>query len=161
MQKQKHCQDLLLDLELTRFSGGLRTKTAGGKRWIWDDIRRKWLILQPEEMVRQLLVHFFLHDKGVSRNRLAIERGLRVNELDKRCDMLLFAPDLQPWMLVECKAPKVALNQDVLRQIAIYNLPLRVPYLLVCNGPQAYCCHIQFSAETFTFLDDVPDYPRG
>ena len=125
---------------------------------VWDSIRAKWLVLQPEEMVRQLLV-LYLQDCGVNKNRIAIERGLEVNGLAKRCDMLVYDPQMNPWLLVECKAPQVRLTQATFRQIAAYNLPLRVPHLLVCNGPEAYCCTLDWETENHRFLTALPVYP--
>lgn len=149
---------MLLDLDLPQYQADLRIKTEDGVRYIWDVIRAKWLILQPEEWVRQLLVLHLLAKADVNRNRIAIERGLQVNQLKKRTDILVFDRAMDPWLLVECKAPSVPLDERVFRQIATYNMPLQVPYLLVCNGPQAYCCHIDFEQQTFVFLPDLPTY---
>lgn len=151
---------MLLDLQLDQYAGLLKLKTEEGKRFIWDPIRRKWLVLQPEEMVRQLLICYFLETKQVNKNRIAIERGLRVLELYKRCDILIYDAEMAPWLLIECKAPQIALNQETFNQIARYNMPLQVPNLLVCNGPDAYVCQINFEDQLFTFLAEVPDYPK-
>lgn len=153
--------DIELALNLPQFQTEIQVKQEEGKRWIWDVIRRKWLVLQPEELVRQLLVQFLLLETKVNKNRIAIERGLTVNGLQKRCDILVYDNGMQPWLLVECKAPTVKLNNGVFRQIATYNMPLQVPHLLVCNGPQAYCCNIDFSTETFQFLANLPAYPTS
>lgn len=148
----------MLELSLSDYQPYLRIKKQADKRYIWDEIRSKWLVLQPEELVRQLLIHHLLDSHKVSKNRIAIERGIKVNQLQKRCDILIYNQGMNPWLLVECKAPSVKLNQAVFRQIATYNMPLQVPYLLVCNGPQAYCCSIDFSAQTFAFLENLPVY---
>ena len=148
-----------LRLNLTHYQELLEVKQEEGKRWLRDPIRNKWLVLQPEEMVRQLLIQYLLDVLGVNKNRIAIERGLSVNGLQKRCDILIFNPAMEPWLLVECKAPTVALRQSVFRQIATYNMPLQVPYLLVCNGPEAYCCSIDFVQERYQFLEELPPYP--
>lgn len=148
-----------LRLNLTHYQELLEVKLEEGKRWLRDPIRNKWLVLQPEEMVRQLLIQYLLDVLGVNKNRIAIERGLSVNGLQKRCDILIFDQAMQPWLLVECKAPSVTLRQSVFRQIATYNMPLQVPYLLVCNGPEAYCCSIDFEQESYQFLEDLPPYP--
>ncbi len=152
---------MLLDLDLTQYQADLRVKTDGDTRYIWDTIRAKWLVLQPEEWVRQLLVYYLLDKAGVNRNRIAIERGLQVNQLKKRTDVLVFDKAMCPWLLIECKAPSVSLDERVFRQIATYNMPLQVPYLLVCNGPHAYCCRIDFEEQSFTFLPELPLYNVG
>jgi hypothetical protein len=149
---------LQLRLNLTHYQDLLEVKQEDGKRWLRDPIRNKWLVLLPEEMVRQLLIHYLIDNLGVNKNRITIERGLTVNGLQKRCDILIFDRAMQPWLLVECKAPSVRLKQSVFRQIATYNMPLQVPYLLVCNGPEAYACSIDFAEETFEFLSELPTY---
>lgn len=148
----------LLDLSLPIYQSHLKIKQQTDKRYIWDEIRSKWLVLQPEELVRQLLIQHLLRTHQVSRNRIAIERGIKVNQLQKRCDILIYDQNMSPWLLIECKAPSVKLNQAVFRQIATYNMPLKVPYLLVCNGPESYCCAIDFEEQNFTFLDSLPPY---
>lgn len=153
--------EVALNLDLTQFQSEIQVKQAEGKRWIWDAIRKKWLVLLPEELVRQLLVQYLLLDQGVNRHRIAIERGITLNGLQKRCDILVYDADMQPWLLVECKAPAVRLNEVVFHQIARYNLELQVPYLLVCNGPEAYCCTMDFERKSFDFLAELPSYPSG
>lgn len=150
-----------MNLDLPRFQDEIQVKQEGGKRWIWDAIRKKWLVLLPEELVRQLLVQQLLLEQNVNKNRIAIERGITVNGLQKRCDILIYDNEMQPWLLIECKAPTIKLNGAVFRQIARYNMRLQVPYLLVCNGPQAYCCSIDFEEEAFMFLTDLPPYPQA
>lgn len=145
-----------LNLSLDEYQQYLKIKTEGEKRFLWDFIRSKWLVLLPEEMVRQLLIHYLIKQLGINKNRIAIEKGLSVNGLQKRCDILIFGQAMKPFLLIECKAPSVQLNQAVFRQIAQYNMTLNVPYLLVCNGPDAYCCEIDFEQKNYTFLDDVP-----
>ncbi|MEZ4988371.1 MAG: type I restriction enzyme HsdR N-terminal domain-containing protein [Saprospiraceae bacterium] len=140
------------------FQSQLQIKQADGKRYVRDPIRSKWLVLQPEEWIRQMLVAWLIDGLGVNKNRIAIEKGLKVNTLSKRCDILVYDAQMKPWLLVECKAPDVPLNEKVFRQIAAYNIPLQVPYLLVCNGPQAYACSIDFEQGTFAFLDALPRY---
>lgn len=150
--------ELIIDLSLSDYQSYLKIKQQSGKRYIWDEIRSKWLVLQPEELVRQLLIQYLLLKHKVSRNRIAIERGIKVNQLQKRCDILIYDQEMSPWLLIECKAPSLKLNQAVFRQIATYNMPLQVPFLLVCNGPDTYCCAIDFAEQTFSFLDHLPAY---
>ena len=148
--------NIKLELKLDTFQAFLKIKKEGQKRFLWDSIRSKWLVLLPEEMVRQLLIQYLIKHLGINKNRIAIERGLTLNGLQKRCDILIFDQSMQPFLLVECKAPSVNLNQAVFRQIAHYNMALNVPYLLVCNGPNAYCCGIDFEEKSYNFLDYIP-----
>ncbi|GJM31363.1 MAG: restriction endonuclease subunit R [Saprospiraceae bacterium] len=119
------------------------------------------MVLQPEELVRQLVVQYLLSEKGFNQNRIALERGLTVNGLAKRCDILIYNQAMNPFLLVECKAPSVKITQEVFRQIAIYNLPLNVPFLLVTNGVDTYCCEMDYDQRTFKFLAAIPDYPSS
>ena len=146
---------MAIRIDLMAYQEELRIRREGEKRYIFDPIRKKWLVLQPEELVRQLLIHFLQKEKGYSKNRIAVERGLKVNTLEKRCDLLLFDADHRPLMLVEVKAPKVKIDQKTLDQIARYNLPLRVKYLLVTNGINSYCCKMDYQQESFTFLKSL------
>ncbi len=150
-----------LDLDLDRFLPHLRLRRLGNQRQVFDPIRGRWLVLQPEEFVRQLLVQYLLHGKGYNRNRISIERGLQVNGLSKRCDVLVYDPAMQPYLLVECKAPEVELTEATFRQIATYNLCLRVRYLLVTNGRTAYCCALDYERQSFRFLEGLPEYTRA
>ena len=154
---------MLLDLDLSRFTSSLQIVKRENKKWIFDSLRSKWLVYQPEELVRQLLVQYFIQDRKINPNRIAVERQITVNEqtaneLSKRCDLLIFDDNTNPWMLIECKAPEVELDKETCWQIGIYNMPLRVPFLLVCNGPDAYCFSINFSNSVFTFLEEVPKF---
>lgn len=147
-----------IDLGLMRFKDLLKIKRENDKRLIFDPIRRKWLVLQPEEMIRQLVLHFLVEEKHYNIARINLEKGLKVNDLDKRFDLLVYDQGLQPFLLVECKAPQVAINQDVFRQASWYNLPLKVRYLLVTNGIDAYCCALDYENQRHEFLGEVPDF---
>lgn len=146
----------MLELHLDRFKDELRLKREGDTRLIWDPIRRKWLVLQPEEMVRQLLLQYLLTERGYNRNRIRMEKGLQVNALDRRCDLLVFDAQVQPFLLAECKAPHVKIGQEVFEQIAWYNTTLQVPYLLVTNGIESHCCKVDYAARSYEFLREVP-----
>ena len=147
-----------LELGLLKYSKELKVKTIDGKRYIFDEIRRKWLVLQPEEMVRQLIIHYLLTEKGYNKNRLSLEKGLKVNTLSKRFDVLAYDMQMQPFLLIECKAPQVPVGTAAFQQIANYNTTLKVPYLLVSNGRENYCCFIDYERENFLFLDAIPDF---
>lgn len=149
-----------LDLPLLDLQQYLKTRTAKGQRQVFDLIRRKWLVMGPEELVRQLLLLYLVREKGYSPNRIGIEKMLVVNTLTRRCDILIYAGDMSPWMLVECKAPSVPVTQAVFDQVARYNLPLRVPFLAVSNGLQTYCCAMDYEASSYVFLDLLPEFPK-
>ncbi len=147
----------MIPIDLNPYKSKLRLKKEEGIIYVFDFIRSKWLMLLPEELVRQLLIIYLIEAKGYSKNVIAVERGLKVNNLSKRCDLLIFDKDTRPTMLVECKAPKVKITQDVFRQIAIYNMSFEVDYLLVTNGVQTYCCQMNYEQKSWAFLNDIPD----
>lgn len=122
------------------------------------ELRKKWLVLQPEEFVRQLLLQFLIRDMRYNRNRITVERGLDVNGAPKRTDILVFNDIMQPFLLIECKAPKVPLATDTFRQAAHYNGPLKVPYLMISNGRASYVAQIDFKREDYRFLPMVPEW---
>ena len=137
-------------------SESLQIKKQDQKRYIFDPIRKKWLVLLPEELVRQLIVQYLVQEKGYNRNRIAIERGIKVNGLSKRCDILVFDQDMQPFLLIECKAPEISLSADVFHQMAVYNMQLRVPHLMMSNGETSYICKIDVENQEYTILEDLP-----
>lgn len=147
----------MIPIDLNPYKSKLRLKKEAGIIYVFDFIRGKWLMLLPEELVRQLLIIYLIEEKNYSKNVIAVERGLKVNNLNKRCDLLIFDPDTKPTMLVECKAPKVKITQDVFRQIAIYNMSFEVDYLLVTNGVQTYCCQMDYEQKSWTFLNEIPE----
>lgn len=149
-----------MDLALMRFKDFLQLRQdEKGLSSIYDPIRKKWLVLQPEEMVRQLVVAYLLEEKRYNKNRIKVEKSLRVNTLARRCDVLVYDRDMQPFLLIECKAPQVKISEATFRQLAAYNLPLRVPYLLAVNGIAAYCCRMDYEKESWELLETVPEYP--
>lgn len=121
-------------------------------------IRKKRLVVTPEEIVRQLLLHCLIEEYGYPQNRIRVEMGLKVNTMSRRCDILVFNRHVEPVFLVECKSAKVKISQRTFEQIAAYNTTLKVPYLLVSNGPVNYCAHIDHQERNFEFLPEVPHY---
>lgn len=147
---------LPLHIDFLQYRSQIKTRKAEQKTWIWDFIRQKYLVLLPEELVRQLVLHYLIDDRGYNKNRIGIEKGLKVNGLSKRCDILVYDQQIRPLLLVECKAPEVPLTQSTFEQIARYNLPLQVDFLVVTNGRHTYCCKINYEEESFTFLEAIP-----
>lgn len=113
--------------------------------------------MTPEEWVRQHFVHFLLAHKGY-RRRLWQEVQVQLNGTKKRCDTVLYRRDLTARMIVEYKAPEIEITQKVFDQITRYNMVLKVDYLIVSNGLQHYCCRIDYEHNSYTFLQDIPEY---
>ncbi len=146
------------NIDFLSFQDQLTLKKKSGKPYIYDPIRKKDLVFQPEEFVRQLILQYLIQEAKYPINRIAVERGLKVHGLSKRCDILIYSQAVQPIMLIECKAPTIKLNQTVFQQIATYNISLQVPYLLVSNGADTYCAKIDFQDQDFQFLNQIPSY---
>lgn len=136
----------------------LRIKQENTGTYVFDEIRKKFLLLTPEEWVRQNLVQFLIRDKKYPRSLIKLEGGLKLNSLQKRSDILLFNNLGGKILLVECKAPTVRITQDTFDQIARYNFIHRVQWLLVSNGLQHFCCEIDFEKETYRFVEELPEY---
>ncbi|AKA36447.1 type I restriction enzyme HsdR N-terminal domain-containing protein [Flagellimonas lutaonensis] len=145
-------------LNFPRFD--FRFKKAEDNLLIFDVIRKKFVLLQPEEWVRQHVVHFLLTTKGYPKSLMNVEKQLIVNKLSKRYDVVVFNPDSSIFLLVECKAPQVKITQDVFDQIARYNRGLGATYLMVTNGLEHYYCQMDYVLEKYTFLKEIPDFSR-
>ena len=143
-------------LNLPDYSSSLRINTNDGT--IFDSFRKKTVKLTPEEWVRQNFLMFLKIDKKYPVGLLSVEMGLTLNNLSRRCDIVGFDSKGQARLIVECKAPKVKINQKTFDQIATYNLKLKVDYLIVTNGLSHYCCKMDYSDNSYAFLEDIPEY---
>jgi hypothetical protein len=137
---------------------GAKFKKDQGNILIFDIIRKKYLKLTPEEWVRQHAVHFLIHQRHYPKGLIALESGLKFNNLQKRSDILVYDRKGQPFMLIECKAPEVKITQKVFEQAFVYNNILKAPYLVVTNGLQHFCCHIDSQSGKSVFLKEMPAY---
>lgn len=123
---------------------------------IWDVVRRKWYVLLPEEWVRQHVLHWLI-TKDYPKALIAVEMGIRVNHLSKRCDVVCYHSGA-PLLIIECKAPEVPINQKTFDQAARYNLTLQVPYLMVTNGLQHYYAIVNHKEKRYDFLKELPNF---
>ncbi|NOX84716.1 MAG: type I restriction enzyme HsdR N-terminal domain-containing protein [Chlorobi bacterium] len=130
----------------------------GDKTEIFDEFRKKFIVLTPEEWVRQQFLHFLVNEKRYPPGLIAVEKGIRLNRMQKRFDAVVYSNSGKPLMLLEFKSPEIKLDQHVFDQIAAYNLKMKVNYLLVSNGLQHYCCKIDHRLNSYRFLDKIPDY---
>jgi len=115
-------------------------------------------VCTPEEWVRQHLVMYLHNELGYPLGLIAIEKGVKVHSLSRRVDILLYNNSGEPMVLIECKAPEIKINQNVFDQVARYNIPLKVPYLVVSNGLENYCCSIDFVEEQYSFIKNIPAF---
>jgi hypothetical protein len=111
-----------------------RIKEEGGKHYIFDAIRKSWVVLTEEEWVRQNVVAYLIRVLNYPSTLIAIEKEIQLNDLKKRFDILVYNKDHQPWMMIECKEPKVALSEEVLQQVLRYNISVPVEYIVITNG---------------------------
>lgn len=146
----------MTDVSFSQYN--FRTEERAGKPFIFDEVRRKLVPLTPEEWVRQHILHYLIYDKNYSKSLIAVERGIELNGLQKRFDVVIFGQDGKPKLIVECKAPEEKLNDKVFEQIARYNLTLRVDYLWVTNGQNNYCCRLKNGMELLNQIPGPEDF---
>ena len=149
---------MLQELNFPKFS--FRFKNKENKISIFDVIRKRFVILQPEEWVRQHCIHYLIDYKGYPKSLINIEKELIINSLRKRYDIVVFNSDGSIHLMVECKAPSININQNVFDQIALYNLSLNATYLMISNGINHYYCQMDFKNEKYHFLKDIPEYTQ-
>ena len=135
-----------------------RFKNSENKVAIFDEIRKKFIIVTPEEWVRQHVVQFLLQDKKYPKSHINVEKLLKINGLIKRYDVVVYKPDGNISILVECKAPEVKISQSTFDQIARYNMTLKAEYLMVTNGLNHYFCKMDYENEKYDFLSELPEY---
>jgi hypothetical protein len=135
-----------------------RFKNSENKPYVFDEIRKKFVVLQPEEWVRQHCVHYLINEKKYPKSLINVEKEIKINKLKKRYDIVVFNTDGSIHLIVECKAPKITIDQNTFDQIARYNLALNATYLMVTNGLNHYYCSIDFDEERYQFLKDIPCY---
>ncbi len=134
----------------------LKTKPVGNKLQVFDEVRKKYVVLTPEEWVRQHFVHYLIGHLKYSPGLTAVEMPVKVNGLSQRADIVLYNKKGQPAVIVECKAPEVAVTRDVFNQAARYNMPLKVDYLIVTNGLQHYCARLVGEEGQYELLKAIP-----
>ncbi|MCF6296538.1 MAG: type I restriction enzyme HsdR N-terminal domain-containing protein [Flavobacteriaceae bacterium] len=148
----------MVNLNLPRYS--FKIKNKENKLYIFDIIRKKNIVLTPEEWVRQHLIHYLIEAKNYPKSLIAIEKQLKINNLIKRTDILVFDNLGQPSIIVECKAPSIKISQDTFDQIARYNLKLQAKYLIVTNGLQHFYCKMDHEKMQYDFLKEIPNYSK-
>lgn len=146
----------MISLNLPSFD--IKIRREGNRAVVLDPLRRRWVALTPEEWVRQHFVNLLVSEKHYPATLVANEVQLSVGEKVMRADTVVYDRTLRPRMIVEYKAPTVAITQKVFDQISVYNLLLRVDYLAVSNGRQHYVCRMDYDNEKYSFLENLPDY---
>jgi type I site-specific restriction endonuclease len=135
-----------------------RFKSNENKSLIFDEIRKKFVALSPEEWVRQHMIRFLLLEKKYPASHINVEKQLKLHGTIKRYDIVVFNKDGSIRIIVECKSPKIKIHQEAFDQIARYNFVLDADYLIVSNGLEHYFCKMDYEAEKYLFLKDIPNY---
>lgn len=135
-----------------------KTRVENDKTYIFDPFRAKYLILTPEENVRQHFARYLIEELDYPASLMMSEHALSLNKMKKRCDLIVFNTSGEAVVLVECKAPEVKIGQSVFDQVARYNQVFKVSYLMVTNGLKHYCCKIDFSSGDIEFLKKMPHF---
>ncbi len=135
-------------------------KKENGKVLIFDGIRKKYIVLTPEEWVRQHFVHYLIMELKYPKSLFRIEGALTYNKLQKRSDILVYDRNGKPWMLIECKSPAIKLNQKAFNQVAVYNMTIGAKYLAVTNGMAHFCCEASVLGGEAKFLQTFPVFEK-
>ncbi len=135
-----------------------RFKNSENKMAIFDEIRKKFVWLSPEEWVRQNVVRYLIDEKKYPKSLINVEKALKINGLTKRYDVVVFNSDGSILILIECKAPEIKISQTTFDQIARYNLTLKANYLMITNGLNHYFCSMDFEKGRYDFLEDLPQF---
>jgi len=136
-------------------------RESGGVRMIRDPLRRRYVAITPEEWVRQHLLRYLQEACGYPASRISVEKKLTLNGMTRRADAVVYDRDIKPWMVIECKAPEIGLNQTVLDQAAGYNTVLKAPFLAVCNGTDLLLAQLDFARGQHRFLEGWPNWPEA
>ncbi len=145
-----------MELNLPSFDIRLQRDDEGVK--IFDRLRKKFIILTPEEWVRQHFVNYLINHKGFPESLMANEIGITLNGTRRRCDTVVFDKHGSPMVIVEYKASSIVISQSTFDQILRYNMVLHARYLIVSKGMNHYCCRIDYDNMSYDFLKEVPDY---
>ncbi|MGC4057386.1 MAG: type I restriction enzyme HsdR N-terminal domain-containing protein [Chitinophagaceae bacterium] len=144
--------DLLQNLQLN-------IRTEGQETRVWDILRKRWMLLTPEEHVRQALIHYLIRECAYPAGMIAIERQISYGLLKKRYDLVVYDRHREPWLLAECKAPEVPLSEKVLHHLLHYRSRIPAPFWLLSNGHDNYCADAT-DLNNVCWLTQFPSYPR-
>lgn len=134
-----------------------RIRRVDDADFIWDDIRHKWLLLTPEEWVRQSFIHYIVEHRGAFASHISQEHPVLLGRLSQRADIVVFDSNLQAMMLVECKAPEVEITQRVFAQAVRYNSVVKAPMVVVTNGLRHLCCELDQESGRYNSMVEIPD----
>jgi len=135
-----------------------RTKTEDGKPYIFDGIRKKFVVLTPEEWVRQNFIQYLKSEKKYPEPLMAVEKQISVNNNLRRFDLLIYTRNGQPQLIAEFKAPNVKITQETFDQVVRYNMALKVERVIISNGLQHFACEIDYIKNSYSYLPEIPEF---
>ena len=135
----------------------LKLRQTDGKTTIFDPVRKKWLILTPEEHVRQYMIHFLKDVMQYPASLFAVEKTIKVGNVSKRFDIVVYSREHKPWMLVECKAPEIPVSENTLAQLLNYQRTMQCNYWVLTNGHETFCADA-CNVEQIKWLPSFPGY---
>ena len=147
-----------IPLDLLQWKEHLRVKISEEKKYIFDPIRKKFYIFQPEEFVRQLIITWLIYDQKIPRNLIQVEKLFNLHGMKRRFDIVVLNKSLKAHILVECKAHDVTITQQVFDQISAYQQAIDAPYLIVSNGRSTYVASMNHTEKNFEFHTDFPNW---
>lgn len=136
-----------------------KLQKSEGKVWIFDVIRKKFIVLTPEEWVRQHFINYLIIELQYPKALIRVEGGLTFNQLQKRSDIVVFDRNGKPWMIVECKSSTVDLSIQSLLQVSTYNASVKAGYIAITNGLKHYCAQVDWQQGKTEVLDSFPKFP--
>ena len=148
----------MIQLNLPDFE--FKTRTVAKQLQIFDPVRRKYVVLSPEEWVRQHFIHYLTENKNVPLSHITVEKSLRVSHLAKRADIIVYKGGLKPILAIECKAPSIEITENVFYQLLRYNMTIRVEYLVVSNGLRHVYCKVDYENQKAVFIEELPGYDQ-
>ena len=146
----------MIDLNLP--SQNIKTKVINSKKYIFDIVRKKNLLLTPEEWVRQNIVHHLIYNLNYPKSLIKTESSLKYNNLDKRSDIIVMDRNMNVYLLVECKSFKLPINKKFFSQVSVYNKVYKSKYVMISNGLKLFVCEFDWNKESYVFLDSIPLY---
>ena len=144
------------EINLPEYS--FRYKVIGQRKYIFDSFRKKYVLLTPEETVRQFFAHFLSGNLNYPAGRIGLEVSLKYGTIERRCDIVVYNNKREPSLIVECKASDIEINETVFDQIVRYHMVLRSPFIAVTNGKRHFCCKLNFETGKWEFLKVFPSY---
>lgn len=153
-----NCEKIDDKMQLNFPQNTIKLRIQDNINQIYDPVRKKWFQFSPEEYVRQHVIQYLIHQKEIPLSLIAVEKQIEVNNMKKRFDLLVFNLKACPIILIECKAPEVELNENVILQIANYNTVFKVKYLFVTNGLQHYCYWL--NQNNYSRIKELPEFDK-